>query len=88
MFYYNYVFVDYVFELQVLVMHNGQALERLSPWARYVTQPPKSEGVTYHMVIAYILTKFMFTILKIFSLIRLSGQFFLFSLTSKTTLIS
>lgn len=35
-------------EVKIIIKnHNNELLERLSPWANYVVQPPKSEGTTF-----------------------------------------
>lgn len=35
----------------VVETNNGELLDRLSPWANYVVQPPVNEGFAYHQVV-------------------------------------
>lgn len=45
---YNY----FLFLVQIVVEdNNGAMLDRLSPWANYVVQPPPNEGCAYQQVV-------------------------------------
>ncbi|XP_049805932.1 1,4-alpha-glucan-branching enzyme [Schistocerca nitens] len=40
--------IDHMSEIKIIVKtHSGESVDRLSPWAPYVLQPPKSEGYTF-----------------------------------------